>query len=134
MRKVDQVGLTPMQRHDSCSVMFCVRYPLPQFWGLAEGIDHQHGLISRRGREGVDRYGEMRRCPRRDAPAQQRRYQVYSPMPGSLLAEMRTEMPGLELRKADHEQILRTVLTVTQSAGKQARLFAELTQHSGPTS
>jgi hypothetical protein len=47
---------------------------------------------------------------------------------------MRTEMPGLELRKADHEQILRTVLTVTQSAGKQARLFAELTQHSGPTS
>jgi hypothetical protein len=55
-------------------------------------------------------------------------------MPGSLLAEMRTEMPGLELRSADHEQILRTVLMVTQSAGEQACLFAELTQHSGPTS
>jgi len=134
MGKVDQVGVASMKRHDSCAAMFCVCYPLQQLWGLAAWIDHQHGLISRRGHEGVDAYCQMRRCPRGDRPAQQCRYEVYSPIPSSLLAEMRAEMPRLELRNADNEQIRRTVLTVTQGSGKQARLFSDLTQDSGPTS
>ena len=134
MRKVDQVGVASMERHDSGSVTACVRDALPQLWGVAEWMDHQHGLISRRGRKSVDAYGKMLRRSRRDTPAQQRRHQVCSPIPSSLLAQMRTKMPGLELRNADHEQIRRTVLTVTQSAGKQACLFAEFAQRSGPTS
>jgi len=96
MGKVDQVGVASMKRHDSCAAMFCVCYPLQQLWGLAAWIDHQHGLISRRGHEGVDAYCQMRRCPRGDRPAQQCRYEVYSPIPSSLLAEMRAEMPRLE--------------------------------------